>query len=50
MNRNYSKEVKSTYYKFASLPRNYTQEKRMLELYTLKESEVKVGIYKYSID
>jgi hypothetical protein len=49
--RTYSKDIKSTYHKFQSpLPRNFSQEKRLQELYTLKESEVKVGIYKYSTD
>lgn len=36
--RNYSRQIPNTYYKFQSLPRNYTQEKRLQELHTLKES------------
>lgn len=49
--RNYSRQVPSTYYKFQSpTPRNYTQEKRLQQLHTLKDSEVRVGIYKYSTE
>ena len=46
--RTLSRDTKSTYYRYQSLPRNYTQEKRLKELHTLKDNEVKVGIYKYS--
>jgi serine/threonine protein kinase len=48
--RNYSRQVPATYYKYQSVSRNYTQEKRLQELHTLKETEVKVGIYKYSTE
>ena len=48
--RTLSRDVKTSYYKYQSLPRNYTQEKRLKELHTLKDNEVKVGIYKYSTD
>jgi len=48
--RTFSREAQTTYYKFQSLPRNFTQEKRLKELHTLKDNEVKVGIYKYSTD
>ena len=48
--RNYSKEVTGTYKMYQSLPRNYSQEKRLQQLHTLKDSEVKVGIYKYSTE
>ncbi len=48
--RSYSRQIPSTYYKYQSLPRNYTQEKRLQELHKLKETEVKVGIYKYSTE
>ena len=46
--RAFSRDAKSHFYQYQSLPRNYTQEKRMKELYTLKDHEVRVGIYKYS--
>jgi hypothetical protein len=48
--RNYSRQLPATYLKYQSVPRNYTQEKRLQELHTLKETEVKVGIYKYSTE
>ena len=48
--RAFRRDAKSSYYKYQSLPRNLTQEKRLQELHTLKENEVKVGIYKYSTD
>ena len=35
--RTFSRDAKTNYYKFQSIPRNYTQEKRMKELYTLKD-------------
>ena len=46
--RTFSRDAKTHFLKFQSLPRSLTQEKRMKELYTLKDHEVKVGIYKYS--
>ena len=46
--RAFSRDAKTHLYQYQSLPRNYTQEKRMKELYTLKDHEVRVDIYKYS--
>ena len=42
--------MSSIYKMYQSLPRNYSQEKRLQQLHSLKESEVKVGIYKYSTE
>lgn len=46
--RCYSREVPANYFKYKSFPRNYTHEKRMKQLYTLKDSETHIGKYKYS--